>query len=572
MLTNPSCKHHPFPPVALADRRWPNHTMTQAPIWMSTDLRDGNQALFEPMNAERKLRLFRTLCGICFKEIEVAFPSASQTDFDFVRRLIDNALIPDDVTIEVLSHAREPLLRRTVEALHGARSAIVHIVNATSLPFRELVLGMSRAEVLAMAVNAVRLVKQLTADQPQTQWRLQYSLETFSATEPDFAVEFCDAVSAAWGATPDNKIILNLPASVETATPNVYADQIEWMHRHIGRRDSVILSVHPHNDRGTAVAAAELALMAGAERVEGCLFGNGERSGNVDLVTLALNLYTQGVTPGLDFSDIDAVVREFEACTGLNVPPRQPYAGELVFTAFSGSHQDAIKKGFAAQQPGSIWNVPYLPFDPADVGRGYDAVIRINSQSGKGGIAHLLESHYGVVLPRRLQVEFSQVVQGHTDCQGGEIGAEQLWQLFAQTYLDVAKPLRYLDHQLFEHAQGQGIQLQIECDGEPRDLTGVGNGPIAAAVQALGSLGGAVSVCSYEERSVGSGGDAQACAFVELTAANGPTVFGVGMDANIVTASIKALLGGYNRLTKDTGFQRYHELERGGFTALARQP
>lgn len=305
MLTDPSRKYRPFPPVALADRQWPNRTITQAPIWMSTDLRDGNQALFEPMNAERKLRLFRTLCGIGFKEIEVAFPSASQTDFDFVRRLIDEALIPDDVTIEVLSHAREQLLRRTVEALHGARSAIVHIVNATSQPFRELVLGMSRAEVLAMAVNAVRLVKQLTANQPENQWRLQYSLETFTATEPEFAVEVCDAISAAWGATPDNKIILNLPSSVETATPNVYADQIEWMHRHIARRDSVILSVHPHNDRGTAVAAAELALMAGAERVEGCLFGNGERTGNVDLVTLALNLYTQGVAPGLDFSDIN---------------------------------------------------------------------------------------------------------------------------------------------------------------------------------------------------------------------------------------------------------------------------
>ena len=572
MLTDPSSKYRPFPPVALTDRRWPNSTISQAPIWMSTDLRDGNQALFEPMNAERKLRLFRTLCDIGFKEIEVAFPSASQTDFDFVRRLIDEALIPDDVTIEVLSHAREPLLRRTVEALHGARSAIVHIVNATSPPFRELVLGMSQAEVLAMAVKAVRLVKQLTADQPETQWRLEYSLETFSATEPDFAVEVCDAVSAAWGATPDNKIILNLPSSVETATPNVYADQIEWMHRHIARRDSVILSVHPHNDRGTAVAAAELALMAGAERVEGCLFGNGERTGNVDLVTLALNLYTQGVAPGLDFSDIDAVVCDFEACTGLAVPPRQPYAGELVCTAFSGSHQDAIKKGFAARQPGSVWNVPYLPFDPTDIGRSYDAVIRINSQSGKGGIAHLLENHYGIVLPRRLQVEFSQVVQGHTDRHGGEIGAEQLWQLFAQTYLDVAKPIRYLGHQLYEHAQGQGIQLQIELDGEPRTLTGVGNGPIAAAVQALGSLGGAVSVCCYEERSTGSGGEAQACAFLELATENDQTAYGVGMDGNIVTASIKALISGCNHLANDTGFLQARAIKSPGLTRTTRQP
>ncbi|CAD6876301.1 2-isopropylmalate synthase [Methylomonas sp. EbB] len=567
MLTDPSHKYRPFPPIALADRQWPNRTISQAPIWMSTDLRDGNQALFEPMNAERKLRLFRTLCSIGFKEIEVAFPSASQTDFDFVRRLINEGLIPADVTIEVLSHAREPLLRRTVEALQGARSAIVHIVNATSQAFRDQVLGMRRSEVLAMAVDAVRLVKQLTADQPQTQWRLQYSLEAFTATEPDFAVEVCDAVSAAWGATPDNKIILNLPSSVETATPNVYADQIEWMHRHIARRDSVILSVHPHNDRGTAVAAAELALMAGAERVEGCLFGNGERTGNVDLVTLALNLYTQGVAPGLDFSDIDKVVGEFEACTGMSVPPRQPYAGELVFTAFSGSHQDAIKKGFAVRQPDSVWNVPYLPFDPADVGRGYDAVIRINSQSGKGGIAHLLESHYGVVLPRRLQIEFSRVVQQHTDRHGGEIGAEALWQLFAQTYLDLAKPLRYRGHQLFEHAQGQGIQLNIEWDGEPRTLTGVGNGPIDAAVQALHCLGGAVSVRSYEERSVGSGGDAQACAFVELAAANGTTTYGVGLDANIVTASIKALISGCNRLGGDLGIMQFRKIEHAGLSA-----
>ncbi|AMK78758.1 MULTISPECIES: 2-isopropylmalate synthase [Methylomonas] len=549
MLIDPSRKYRPFTPVALADRQWPNRTITQAPIWMSTDLRDGNQALFEPMNAERKLRLFRTLCDIGFKEIEVAFPSASQTDFDFVRRLIDEALIPDDVTIEVLSHAREPLLRRTVEALLGARSAIVHIVNATSPLFRELVLGMSRTEVLAMAVDAVQLVKQMTAEQPQTQWRLQYSLETFTATEPDFAIEVCDAVSAAWGATPDNKIILNLPSSVETAMPNIYADQIEWMHSHIARRDSVILSVHPHNDRGTAVASAELALMAGAERVEGCLFGNGERTGNVDLVTLALNLYTQGVAPGLDFSDINAVVRNFEACTGLSVPPRQPYAGELVFTAFSGSHQDAIKKGFAARQPGSIWNVPYLPFDPADVGRGYDAVIRINSQSGKGGIAHLLESHYG-----------------------GEIGAEQLWRLFAETYLDAAKPWRYLDHQLFEHAQGQGIQLQIEFDGTPHELTGLGNGPIAAAIQALGSLGSAVEVCSYEERSTGSGGDALACAFVELATANSQTAYGVGMDGNIISASIKALISGCNRLANDTGILQHHSIKSAGLTQTTRQP
>lgn len=551
MLANPSVKYRPFPPLALPDRQWPNRAIAQAPIWMSTDLRDGNQALFEPMNAARKLRLFETLCGIGFKQIEVAFPSASQTDFDFVRQLISEQRVPDDVTIEVLSHARAPLLRRTVESLRGARGAIVHIVNATSQPFRELVLGMSKAQVLAMAVDAVRLVKELTAVQPATDWQLQYSLETFTATELDYALEVADAVVEAWGATPENKLILNLPSSVEHATPNVYADQIEWMHRRIARRDSVVLSVHPHNDRGTAVAAAELALMAGAERVEGCLFGNGERTGNVDLVTLALNLYTQGIAPGLDFSDIDAVARSFEACTGLSVPPRQPYAGDLVFTAFSGSHQDAIKKGFAAQAPDSVWNVPYLPFDPTDVGRGYDAVIRVNSQSGKGGIAHLLESHYGIVLPRRLQVEFAQVVQQQADTGGGEIGHAQIWRLFNARYLTDGGPLRYLGHRLAEIDGGQRIELDLQWHGATRCVAGDGNGPLDAAVAALAVLDYAVTIRSYEERSLGPsrhGGDARACAFVELAGPDGqPARYGVGIDDNLLTASIKALISGVNR-------------------------
>ncbi|WP_445371946.1 2-isopropylmalate synthase [Methylomonas sp. HW2-6] len=554
MLANPSMKYRPFPPLALPDRRWPNRTIAQAPIWMSTDLRDGNQALFEPMNAARKLRLFETLCGIGFKQIEVAFPSASQTDFDFVRQLIAEQRVPDHVTIEVLSHARAPLLRRTVESLRGARNAIVHIVNATSQPFRELVLGMSKAQVLAMAVDAVCLVKELTAAQPATDWQLQYSLETFTATELDYALEVADAVVEAWGATPENKLILNLPSSVEHATPNVYADQIEWMHRRIARRDSVVLSVHPHNDRGTAVAAAELALMAGAERVEGCLFGNGERTGNVDLVTLALNLYTQGIAPGLDFSDIDAVARSFEACTGLSVPPRQPYAGDLVFTAFSGSHQDAIKKGFAAQKTGGLWNVPYLPFDPADVGRGYDAVIRVNSQSGKGGIAHLLESHYGIVLPRRLQVEFAQVVQQQADAGGGEIGHAQIWRLFNATYLTDGGPLRYLGHRLAEIDGGQRIELDLQWRGATRCVAGNGNGPLDGAVAALAVLDCAVTIRCYEERSLGPsrhGGDARACAFVELAGPDGqPPRYGVGIDDNLLTASIKALISGVNRLAE----------------------
>ena len=550
MLKNPSSKYTPFPAIHIDNRQWPNRSITAAPIWMSTDLRDGNQALFEPMNAERKMRLFHTLCEIGFKEIEVAFPSASQTDFDFVRELIEGGHIPDDVTIEVLTQAREHLIRRSIESLRGARRAIVHVYNATSKPFRENVFAMSKADVVDMAVAAVRLVKELTAAQPETEWQLEYSPETFTATELDFALEVCDAVTAAWGATPDNKLILNLPTTVEVTTPNVYADQIEWMHRHLARRDSIILSVHPHNDRGTAVAAAELAMMAGAERVEGCLFGNGERTGNVDLVTLALNLYTQGVSPGLDFSDINAVARTVEHCSRLPIHPRHPYVGDLVFTAFSGSHQDAIRKGFAAQQDDAGWNVPYLPIDPADLGRSYDSVIRVNSQSGKGGIAYLLEAEYGVVLPRRLQVEFSRVVQAHTDRHGGEMSAGEIWQLFAQSYLDSRRPVRYLEHHLVEHGSAQGIRLSVDIDGRRHLLAGEGNGPIDAAVHALRSVGLVVQVRSYEERSMRSGGsDASACAFMELTRAGSTSeCYGVGVDANIVTASIKALVNGVNRL------------------------
>jgi 2-isopropylmalate synthase len=554
MLLNPSSKYKPFPPVHLADRQWPNRRITHPPVWMSTDLRDGNQSLFEPMNAERKMRMFRMLCDIGFKEIEVAFPSASQTDFDFVRQLIEGNHIPQDVTIEVLTQAREHLVRRTMESLKGARRAIVHIYNATSKPFREIVFGMSKEEVISMAVNAVTLVKQLAAEASETEWVLEYSPETFTATELEFSLEICNAVTEAWGATPNNKVILNLPTTVEVATPNVYADQIEWMHRNLDRRDSVIISLHPHNDRGTAVAAAELALMAGADRVEGCLFGNGERTGNVDIVTLALNLYTQGVAPGLNFNDINAVARTVEHCNQLPVHPRHPYAGDLVFTAFSGSHQDAIKKGFAVQKADDFWNVPYLPIDPKDVGRSYDSVIRINSQSGKGGIAYLMETEYGVVMPRRLQVEFSGVVQQHNDTHGGEMTAEGIWQLFSNTYLETAQPIHYLDHHLFEQGAMQGIKLHVNIGGVQNTLTGTGNGPIDAAVNAFKSAEINIQIRHFEERSVGmsaDGGNASACAFIEIsqTAIAGSTeVYGVGMDANIVTASIKALVGGINRM------------------------
>jgi 2-isopropylmalate synthase len=552
MLPNPASKYRPFPPVNLPDRQWPGRVIDRAPIWMSTDLRDGNQALFEPMNGEKKMRMFKTLCAIGFKEIEVAFPSASQTDFDFVRTLIEGGHVPGDVTIEVLTQAREHLIRRTMESVRGARRVIVHVYNATSPVFRDVVFGMSRPDVVAMAVDAVRLVKHLAAEQPATEFVLEYSPETFTATELDFAKEVCDAVTAEWGATPDNKVILNLPATVEVATPNVYADQIEWMHRNVARRDSVILSLHPHNDRGTAVAAAELGIMAGADRVEGCLFGNGERTGNVDIVTLALNLYTQGVAPGLDFSDINAVARTAEHCTQLPIHPRHPYVGDLVFTAFSGSHQDAIKKGFAVQRPDAMWNMPYLPIDPQDVGRSYDSVIRVNSQSGKGGIAHLLEIGYGIVMPRRLQVEFSAEVQRHTDAHGGEMSAADIWSLFSATYLDAATPVRYVEHHLFEHGKMQGIRLAVEVNGVPHLISGEGNGPIDAAVHALRGIGIDAQVRSYEERAMtpsGDAGEAVACAFLEL-ARHGDSAerYGVGIDANIVTASIKAILGGVNRL------------------------
>ena len=551
MIARPAAKYHAFPPVNLVDRNWPNRSITQAPIWMSTDLRDGNQALFEPMNAEKKMRMFKMLCAIGFKQIEVAFPSASETEFGFVRQLIEGGHIPDDVTIEILTQAREHLIRRSFESLKGAKKAIVHVYNATSKTFRENVFGMSKAEVVRMAVDAVRLIKAEAEAMPETEITLEYSPELFTATELDFAREICDAVTEAWGATPQRKVILNLPTTVEIATPNIYADQIEWMHRNLARRDSVLISLHPHNDRGTAVAAAELGLMAGADRVEGCLFGNGERTGNVDLVTVALNMYTQGVHPGLDFSDINAVARTFEHCSQLPIHPRHPYVGDLVFTAFSGSHQDAIKKGFSAHKADEHWSVPYLPIDPADVGRSYDSVIRVNSQSGKGGIAYLMETENGIVMPRRLQVEFSGVVQRHAEQLGGEVSADDIWDLFARTYLDPAAPVRYREHHLYEHGGVQGIRLAVDVKGTPHILTGEGNGPINAAVHALHSAGIRVQVRSYEERSMVPGsddGNAQACAFMEIAGSGNGDFYGVGIDGNIVTASIKALISGIDRM------------------------
>ena len=550
MLADPASKYRPVPPIPLADRQWPDRTITQAPVWMSTDLRDGNQALFEPMDVERKMRLFRVLCAIGFKEIEIGFPAASQTEFDFVRHLIEGKHIPPDVTIEVLTQARDDIITRSMEAIRGARRVIVHVYNATSPTFREIVFGLPPAEIVKLAVAATERIRALAETLHDTEVILEYSPETFSATEPEFAREVCDAVTAAWDARPDRKVIINLPATVEMATPNHYADQIEWMHRHLARRDSIVLSLHPHNDRGTGIAAAELGLMAGAERIEGCLFGNGERTGNVDLVTLALNLYTQGISPGLDFSDIGGVARSFEQCTGMPIHPRHPYAGDLVFTAFSGSHQDAIRKGFAAQRPDAPWTLPYLTIDPADIGRNYDSVIRVNSQSGKGGIAWLLQTRYGIALPRRLQVEFSREVQKESE-SGGEMSAETIWRLFSRSYLEACGPVAYVEHHLYEEGRAQGIELTVDIDGHRHVLRGSGNGPIDAAVHALRAAGLVVQVRSFEEQSVSAsrdGGEARACAFLELAGAGGGERYGVGMDDNIVTASIRALVSGLNRL------------------------
>ncbi|MFT4243433.1 MAG: 2-isopropylmalate synthase [Acidovorax sp.] len=551
MIAQPSAKYQPFAPVALTDRTWPSQTLTRAPIWLSTDLRDGNQALFEPMNGERKMKLFLELVRIGFKEIEVGFPAASQTDFDFVRRLIDENLVPEDVTIMVMTQSRSDLIERTVEAVRGAPRAIVHLYNATAPVWREVVFGMSVPQVMAFIHGHVSHLKRLTDARPETRWTLQYSPECFSATELEVSLQACQTAIEAWGAGPGRPIIINLPTTVENATPNVFADQIEWMHRRLAPREHVVLSVHPHNDRGTGVAAAELAMMAGAQRVEGCLFGNGERCGNLDVVTVALNLYTQGIHPGLDFSNINAVARVAEECTGLPIHPRHPYVGDLVFTSFSGSHQDAIKKGFAAHDPNGPWRIPYLPIDPADLGRTYDSVIRVNSQSGKGGIAFLLERERGVVMPRRMQVEFSAVVQRHTDSSESEMTGDALWKLFQATYLHAPQDAAIVCHGHQLHDDGQAIELDVTIHGAHHTLRGQGNGPIAATVDALGLP---LRVDHYEERATGTGANAQALAIVEaaMDGVAGST-FGAGASHNIVTASVQAIVSAANRLAQRGG-------------------
>jgi 2-isopropylmalate synthase len=551
MLKNPASKYKAFAPVRLADRTWPDAVITKPPVWCSVDLRDGNQALIEPMDIPRKLRMFETLVDVGFKEIEVGFPSASQIEYDFVRKLIDEELIPDDVTIQVLTQAREELIRKTFEALRGVKRAIVHLYNATAPVMRKVVLGLDEDGIVQLAASQARLFKELAAKQPETEWTFQYSPEMFSGTELTFAKRVVDAVTEVWHPTPTRKCIINLPSTVEHSTPNIFADMIEWMHRNVARRDSIVMSIHPHNDRGTGTAAGEFAIMAGADRLEGCLFGNGERTGNLDLVNVALNMYSQGVDPGLDFSDIDEIRRTVEHCNQLPVHPRHPYAGDLVYTSFSGSHQDAIKKAFAARKDGDIWDMPYLPIDPKDVGRSYEAVIRVNSQSGKGGISYLLEAEYGIELPRRLQIEFSQVVQQAMDATGKEFTARDIFDVFEREY--GLKSTAVPQHQVIEEQRAVdgtliALTAQVQMAGRSFGVRGTGNGPIDAFVEGLGAAcGETIRVLDYHEHAIGGGADAKAVAYLELRVGD-KTLFGVGMDSNIVSASLKAIVSGVQRV------------------------
>ncbi len=552
MLRDPSTKYRPFPTIALPYRRWPSQTITTAPRWLSTDLRDGNQALIDPMDAEKKTRMFDLIVKVGIKEIEVGFPAAGATEFDFISGLVQSGRIPDDTTIQVLTQSRRDLIETSFKSLRGAPRAIVHLYNAVSPAWRKIVFGMTRAEVKQIAIDGAMILRDQAAAQPDTDWFFEYSPETFSTAELDFSLEVCEAVMDVLRPTPDHKLILNLPATVECATPNVYADQIEWFGRNIRNRDTVALSLHPHNDRGTGVAAAELGLMAGADRVEGCLLGNGERTGNCDLVTVALNMYTQGLDPKLDFSDIDAVVNTVNYCTQLPVHPRTPYAGDLVFTAFSGSHQDAIKKGFAAQEAKNdpLWEVPYLPIDPADLGRSYEAVIRVNSQSGKGGVAWVIEQDKGLKLPKRLQADFSRHVQRMADETSRELNAADIWSLFETTYLARAEDrFRLLDYNESGSVGDRLFVGHVAVDGEERSISGRGNGLISGVIAALGeSTGPALDVVDYSEHAIGHGADAQAAAYVECRTSDGRTVFGVGIDADIATASVRAVLSAANRV------------------------
>ncbi len=566
----PFTKYLPFQQqiqVELPDRTWPDQVMTQAPRWCAVDLRDGNQALIDPMDAERKLRMFKLLVKMGYKEIEVGVPSASQTDFDFVRELIEGGHIPDDVTIQVLTQCRDHLIERTYDAIRGSKQAIVHFYNSTSVLQRRVVFGMSKEGIIDIALQGARLCRKLEETIPETTVYYEYSPESYTGTELEFAVEICNAVIEVIDPTPDHKMIVNLPATVEMATPNVYADSIEWMVRHLDRRDSVVVSLHPHNDRGEGVAAAELGYLAGADRIEGCLFGNGERTGNVCLVTLGMNLYSQGIDPQIDFSDIDEIRRTVEYCTNLPVHPRHPYAGDLVYTAFSGSHQDAIKKGFedmdrrsaaaGTDVNGIDWGVPYLPIDPHDIGRSYEAVVRVNSQSGKGGVSYLLKSEHGLDLPRRLQVEFSQVVQRRTDAEGGELTAAEIWEMFADEYLHSDNPQtrwgRFFPVRSILTSTDVGddhIESAILDNGAEVHISGSGNGPIDAFIDAMSALDVDVRVLDYHEHALSAGGDARAAAYVEC-AVGERVLWGVGLHESIVKASLRAIMSALNRAERD---------------------
>ena len=553
MLSDPSRKYRPFPQVDLPDRQWPSRTITKAPRWLSTDLRDGNQALIDPMGAEKKQRFFDLLVKVGVKEIEVGFPSAGATEFDFISGLVQSGRIPDDVMVQVLTQSRKDLIDTSFESLRGARAAIVHLYNAVSPAWRQIVFNMTMPEIKQIAINGAKLLRDNAAAQPDTDWHFEYSPETFSTAELDFSLEVCSAVMDILQPAPDHPIIFNLPATVEAAMPNIYADQIEYFGRNIPNRDSVIISLHTHNDRGTGVAATEMGLLAGADRVEGCLFGNGERTGNVDLVTVALNMYTQGLNPGLDFSDIDEVIKTVEYCNQLPVHPRHPYAGELVFTAFSGSHQDAIKKGFAAQaqRNDELWQVPYLPIDPADLGQSYEAVIRVNSQSGKGGVAWVLEQDHGLKLPKRMQANFSSTVQELSDSTGRELTSTDIWQSFEERYhLKGEGRFRLIDFQESQSPKQQDERIfagKIRIDGVEQSVSGRGNGLISSLANALESaLGGPLDIIDYSEHAIGHGTDARAAAYVECRVSEGPVLYGVGISRDVATASVRAILSAAN--------------------------
>ncbi len=554
-------KYQPFPPIDLPDRQWPSRTITTAPTWCSVDLRDGNQALPIPMGLKEKLEMFKLLVDIGFKEIEVGFPSSSQIEFDFVRLLIEEHHIPDDVTIQVLVQARDELITRTFESLHGAKKAIVHLYNSTSPLQRRVVFGLEKPDIVNIATRGAKLVKELVPTLPGTQVIMEYSPESFTSTEVDFALEICEAVVDVWQPTPENKIILNLPVTVEVATPNIHADQIEWFCKHLRNREVAIISLHTHNDRGTGVACTELGLMAGADRVEGTLFGNGERTGNVDIVTVALNMYTQGVDPGLDFSDISAIRIVAEKCTRLEVPIRHPYAGELVFTAFSGSHQDAINKGMTAQDatPGALWQVPYLPIDPRDIGRSYEAIIRINSQSGKGGVAYVMETEFDYQLPKAMHAELGKIIKNLADECGEELSGTQIFQAFEQEYLQRSEPFAFELFHVEEISQQGGSKVvactaRISVDGIRRELHGSGNGPIDAFVQALNQHDIAdFKVLTYSEHALGEGAEAQAIAYIQIQVPSGTTFFGAATDTNIELAAVKAVLSALNRSQQNRG-------------------